>query len=134
MPTLGYSGKPLAQKLGLTADMRLLVRHAPPDWDEIIGTLPADVTLATSLRGSLDLAIIFVTAAAKLTLEFPRVAPLIAEKRALWVAWPKKSAGVQTDLSENLVRDIGIAVGWVDVKVCAISTVWSGLQFRRRRK
>ncbi|HKE22457.1 MAG TPA: hypothetical protein VKB88_08710, partial [Bryobacteraceae bacterium] len=78
------------------------------------------------------LAIIFTTASASLSREFRRLAKQLAPAGMLWVSWPKKTSGVPTDLNENRVRDIGLAAGLVDVKVCAVTEVWSGLKFVRR--
>ena len=127
--TPGYSGKPLAAKLGVKDDMRLAVLHAPKEWAEWLGPLPDGAKLVKTLKAPLDLAVIFVTAASKLTDDFSRVAEFIGEKRSIWVAWPKKASGVATDLHEGIVREIGLDAGLVDNKICAVDETWSGLRF-----
>ena len=129
---VGYSGKPLVQKLGIKPDARFALLHAPPGFAETLKPWPDGATLAGSLRGQLDGVLLFVTEAAMLGREFARAARALSPDGMLWVAWPKKAAGVSTDLTENRVRDIGLAAGLVDVKVCAVTEVWSGLKFVRR--
>jgi hypothetical protein len=131
--TPGYSGKPLPQKLGLAEGQRVAFLHAPKDWDSIIGPMPADVQRFAKPADDLDLAVLFVTESAKLAKEFPELTERMAPGGMIWVAWPKKAAKMDTDVDENVVREIGLRGDWVDVKVCAISDVWSGLKFLRRR-
>lgn len=83
---------------------------------------------------TLDLAMTFVTKTRQLAQEFPGLIAKMAPKGMIWASWPKKSAKVPTDVDENIVRNIGLAQGWVDVKVCAVSEIWSGLKFLRRAK
>ena len=126
----GYSGKPLADKIGLKPGHRVRLLHAPSDFRETLAPIPAEVKFTTA--ADVDVAILFSRAEATLANEF---APVSAELRAggmLWVAWPKRASGQATDLDENVVRRIGLAAGLVDVKVCAIDEVWSGLKFMRR--
>lgn len=130
----GYSGKPLPQKLGLAAGQRVAFLHVPGDWNDLIGLLPADVTQFAKPVKDLDLAVLFVTERRVLAREFPKLTTQMAAKGMIWVSWPKKSAKVKTDLDENIVREIGLEEYWVDVKVCAISEIWSGLKFLRRKK
>ena len=109
---------------------RLQVVAAPPNFGEIIGRMPDGVKPAT--RGTLDFAMLFVRAASELKRGFPRLRDRLESNGMLWVAWPKKTSGVETDLSEGIVRSIGLEAGLVDVKVCAIDQTWSGLKFVRR--
>lgn len=131
--TPGYSGKPLAAKLGLAAGQRVVTRHAPDELADWLGSLPERVTLCDRPGKNTDLAVVFVTKKAVLAKEFGKLAGYAAPKGMIWVCWPKKSANVPSDLDENIVREVGLAEGWVDVKVCAVSEVWSGLKFLRRK-
>jgi hypothetical protein len=130
----GYSGTPLVQKLGIKAEARVHFAHAPADFAKTLGPLPAGVELLGGTPKNLDLALLFVTNKAALSSQFPKLAARLQPAGMLWVAWPKKASGVPTDLTENIVRDIGLAAGLVDVKVCAIDDTWSGLKFVYRLK
>jgi hypothetical protein len=125
----GYSGTPLVQKLGIKPGHRLLLKQPPPDFLATLGELPEDVTLAKSTAGQVNVAILFVQSFADLKKHFAALADRLVANGALWVCWPKKASRVETDLDENVVRHHGLEVGLVDVKVCAIDEVWSGLKF-----
>jgi hypothetical protein len=124
----GYSGKPLMQKLGLKPGFCLFVDGAPASYDEIVGPLPDDIRIAARLKPPLDVVHIFATKAAVLRKKLPACREAVAPDGMVWVSWPKKSSGVVTDVSENVVRDTALALGLVDIKVCAIDDVWSGLK------
>jgi hypothetical protein len=128
----GYSGTPLVTKLGLKAGARMQLISAPADFGDTLGAIPQGVMQST--RGTLDFAILFVRSASELEKKFPRLRDRLESNGALWVSWPKKASGVQTDLSEGIVRTIGLEAGLVDVKVCAVDETWSGLKFVRRLK
>jgi hypothetical protein len=130
----GYSGTPLVQKLGLKPDHRLLLAGAPPDFVEVLGPLPAGVAVVDGKAQDLDVAVLFAASQAELRARFPKLATRLGPTGILWAAWPKRASGVPTDLAENIVRQIGLATGLVDVKVCAVTDVWSGLGFRNRRR
>ena len=121
----GYSGTPLERKLGVKPDHVVLLDGAPDGFD-----LEADTTRRLPRR--LDISLTFHTSAAGLTRRLPQLIERTEQAGMVWVCWPKKSAKVPTDLDENIVRDIGLAAGVVDVKVCAIDDTWSGLKFVRR--
>lgn len=125
----GYSGTPLVQKLGFKPGHRLAFVAAPPEFAAALGPLPDDVGLVGPTAKQLDAVVLFVTAAADLRKQFGKLATRLVPNGMLWVAWPKKASGVATDLTENVVRDIGLDAGLVDVKVCAIDATWSGLKF-----
>jgi hypothetical protein len=127
----GYSQTPLAAKLGLKTGSFAVVLSGPPDFAKLLDPLPDGVTLATDFapRQSYDIILWFTTSRADLQLRFAAVAKRLQPAGGLWVAWPKKSSGVATDLNENVVRDIGLDAGLVDNKVCAIDETWSGLRF-----
>lgn len=127
----GYSGTPLIKKIGIKPGHRLAVLNPPDNWDELIGSLPEDVEMAESM---LDVALLFVTKLENLAEVFPQYQVRLAPKGMIWVAWPKKSSGVATDLTFDPVQRIGLESGLVDVKICAIDAVWSGLKFLHRRK
>ena len=129
----GYSGTPLVQKIGIKPQHRLLFRNAPSDFSKTLGKLP-EGTKHVDGKGTIDVAILFVTSAAELKREFASSARRLESNGMLWIGWPKKASGMKTDLGENLVRDIGLAAGMVDVKVCAIDDTWSGLKFVYRLK
>ena len=126
----GYSGTPLPTKLGIKPGHHVAFPGAPPEFAAALGELPADVSaVETSDASRVDVAVFFTTGADELRGAFPTWGPAVAPAGALWIAWPKKSSGVATDLNENVVREIGLAAGMVDVKVCAIDDTWSGLKF-----
>jgi len=126
----GYSGTPLVKKLGFKPGFRVAFVNAPSEFASDLGELPDDIqVLNDNLRSPLDLVVLFVTSQRAMKLGFQKLAKKLANNGMLWVSWPKKSSGVATDLSENIIRDIGLDAGLVDVKVCAINEVWSGLKF-----
>jgi hypothetical protein len=125
----GTSGKPLVQKLGVKPGFRIFTVGAPAAYDNIVGKLPADVTIASRLRAPLDMIHVFATEAAVLAGKLGVYRDAIKPDGMIWVSWPKKSSGVPTGLTDNVVREIALALGLVDVKVCAIDEIWSGLKF-----
>jgi hypothetical protein len=130
----GYSGTPLVNKLGIKADFKVAFVNAPENFAKQL-ELPAGVNIKSALKSKdLDLIIAFVTSQKTLTSAFAQYSGRIKPAGMFWVSWPKKASGVQTDLNENIVRDIGLATGLVDVKVCAVDEVWSGLKFVFRLK
>lgn len=130
----GYSGTPLPKKLGLAPGRRVCFLHLPAEVKTELANALAECEVVSSLKGSLDYVHLFVRNQSELKKEFPRFAKPLASDGMLWVSWPKKASGVATDLTENDVRKIGLAAGMVDVKVCAVSDVWSGLKFVFRLK
>jgi hypothetical protein len=132
----GYSGTPLSKKLGLKPDHRALFLNAPDGFGAELGELPPGVEIAEHARagGERDVIVWFVRSEGDLRGRFAPLAQKLAAAGGLWIAWPKKASGVPTDLDENLVREIGLAHGLVDNKVCAIDETWSGLRFVIRLK
>ena len=128
----GYSGTPLPQKLGIKPGFRVALPQIPPDVQKEIQSALSDCEVTKAGKFPLDLVINFVMSRKDLQTSFPMWADRLNPAGMLWIAWPKKSSGVQTDLDENKIREIGLAAGLVDVKVCAISETWSGLKFVRR--
>jgi hypothetical protein len=130
----GYSGTPLPKKLGIKDGFRVLLVDAPR---EVIAELKASLDKCEIARDAnlpLDFSMVFTKSSSALNKEFKRIMKSLAPAGMLWVSWPKKSSGVATDLDENVVRETGLAAGLVDVKVCAVTEVWSGLKFVRRLK
>jgi hypothetical protein len=131
MRPAGYSGTPLPQKLGLKPGQRVWLVKAPDGFEK---NVPRDATLLDRLARPIDFAAIFVTSVSDLTKRLPKLIAALAPTGMIWVCWPKKASKVPTDLTEDVIRDIALAAGVVDVKVCAISDVWSGLKLVIRVK
>lgn len=129
----GYSGTPLPKKLGIKPGFRICLRNAPA---EIQTELREALAQCAERKhpDAIDFAMLFTKSRAQLSKQFVQLATLLAPSGMLWVSWPKKSSGVATDLTENEVRVIGLGSGLVDVKVCAVTEIWSGLKFVRRVK
>jgi hypothetical protein len=128
----GYSGTPLPKKLGIKPGFRVRLTNAPA---EVLAELAHELNeCELDQAKALDFAMLFSSSLSELNKEFARMAKPLAPDGMLWIGWPKKSSGVATDVTENLVREIGLDSGLVDVKVCAITEVWSGLKFVRRLK
>jgi hypothetical protein len=124
----GYSKRPLGQKLGYKEGQRVCVLDAPDAYREMLGPLPDGLRWVASLRGRFDLIHAFTTSASGLARRYPRLRDALEVDGALWVSWPKKSSGVTTDLTEDVIRQLALDGGMVDVKVCAVDDVWSGLK------
>ena len=124
----GYSGTPLARKLGIAEGARLAIVSAPDGFCDGLD-LPEGVRVRNAARGRVDVVVFFATRRAELARRFPTMKRALESDGGLWIAWPKRTSGVATDLSENPVREIGLANGLVDNKVCAIDETWSGLRF-----
>jgi DTW domain-containing protein YfiP len=129
----GNSDRPLAVKLGITPGMTVILLDAPDGAAEMLEPLPDAVTIRRAARGRAHVVILFVTRRAELARRIMPLATIIHPDRALWVVWPKRTARVATDLTENTVRDVALPVGLVDTKVCAIDATWSALRFVWRR-
>ncbi|MFB8280611.1 DUF3052 domain-containing protein [Nocardia colli] len=127
--TAGYSGTPLAKKLGIKPGHRLALRHRPPGWR--IPDLPAEVELATETP---DVLIVFYRTHAELAAEAPALAAGLPRGSMLWIAWPRKAGGHVSDIAENDLRELLLPIGVVDVKVAAFDNDWSGLKFVWRKK
>ena len=130
----GYSSTPLPKKLGIKHYSRIAMLGVPADVKAELKDAIETCELSRKGRRALDFVLLFVNTQTKLKNEFSRVAQQLAPAGMLWVAWPKKTSGIASDLSENEVRRIGLEIGLVDVKVCAVNEVWSGLKFVIRVK
>ncbi len=124
----GYSGTPLPQKLGIKEGHAVAFVGAPPDFAQTLGELPAGVDIKKRAVGPLDVAVAFFTRRRELERRFEGLAQAVFPDGALWVAWPKRSSGVETDLTEDIVREVALPAGLVDNKVAAIDETWSGLR------
>ncbi len=126
----GYSGTPLGTKLGIKEGHRVLFVREPATLRRALGVLPKGVVAeARATKHPYDVVVLFVKTAKELTRDFPKFAKLITPAGGLWIGWPKESSGVETDVTENLLRAVGLPTGLVDNKVCAIDETWSGLRF-----
>lgn len=135
MPTAGYSGTPLPQKLGIRAGHRVALDHPPPGFEETLGELPQGVRLVPSSRGGdFDVILLFVRDLGSLEAKLAPTVRKMGPATALWICWPKKSSPLATDVDENRVRMRGLAAGIVDIKVCAVDQDWSGHKFVFRLK
>lgn len=133
-PTVGYSGTPLAQKLGIKAGMRVVTLDAPSDYPTLLAPMPDEVQLTCILTDDAAFIHAFATDRAALEAQLPAARDALRADGILWLSWPKKASGVATDLDGNVVRALGLAAGLVDTKVCAIDATWSGLKFMYRKK
>jgi len=130
----GYSGTPLPKKLGIKDGFRVHFVAAPAEVLAELKTALAGCQAVREKKTPLDFAMVFTKSRVELENGFRTIGKQLAPAGMLWVSWPKKSSGVATDLDENIVRNVGLAAGLVDVKVCAVTDVWSGLKFVRRLK
>lgn len=132
----GYSGKPLLSKLGIKSGMKVAFLHVPNNYfEEVLGPLPEDCDLVESIDGGgLDFIHAFMIWQADLETLFPKLRDAIHKSGMVWISWPKKAAKLPGDLNENAIRDFALAIGLVDVKVCAVDERWSGLKFVFRTK
>jgi hypothetical protein len=126
--TAGYSGTPLPKKLGIKEGARVAFPRAPADFGGALGELPDGVQVRARARGPLDVIVAFFTRRTELERRYAHLASTLEPDGGLWIAWPKRSSGVDTDITEDVVREIGLANGMVDNKVCAIDETWSGLR------
>lgn len=132
--TAGYSGKPLAEKLGIKEGFRIAIVNPPSGYKSVLGPLPAKVRFSKATDGQLDLIQIFSRQRASLEKEIPALRQHMASNGMIWVSWPKGASKLTTDLNENAVREIALVNDLVDVKVCAVDQTWSGLKLVIRLK
>ena len=130
----GYSKRSLVDKLGIKPGATIAILEPPQGYERTLGRLPSSVTRRISASGSLDFVQFFTSEKRELERRFRDLERALAPAGMLWISWPKKSSGVATDLTEDVIRAVGLAHGLVDVKVAAVDDVWSGLKFVRRVK
>jgi hypothetical protein len=129
----GYSGTPLPQKLGIKPGATVVVINAPPDYQKLLGKSASEVRFAIRAGAGANFIHFFTKRRAELEKQLARLRQKLADSGTLWVSWPKKSAGVVTDVTEDVIRDVALPLGFVDIKVCAVDETWSGLKLMIRR-
>lgn len=134
MPTVGYSGTPLAQKLGIKPGSRLYAKAPPDDYLALLDPLPPEVLFEPAVSSATDIVHLFSIQRAELAADLGFLRPRIRGNTAIWVSWPKRSSKVPTDMTEDVIRDLALPLGLVDIKVCAVSTIWSGLKLVIRKE
>jgi hypothetical protein len=134
MKHAGYSGTPLAQKLGIKPGARLFVASPPVNYRTLVAPLPGGTTLARQLDGTIDVAHVFATRKDALSRFLRLATKKMRPDATIWVSWPKKAANVSTDICEETVRAVALPLGLVDIKVCAVDEVWSGLKLVVRKE
>jgi hypothetical protein len=130
----GYSGTPLAKKLGIQAGARVRVVDAPDDYVRLLDPLPADVKFVESAAKELDVVHFFTKERSKLIEYLEQYQTKIKQNGAIWVSWPKKSSGIASEITEHTIREVALPLGLVDVKVCAVDETWSGLKLVIRKE
>ena len=133
MPTSGYSGTPLAKKLGIRAGARVFLHAAPANYAQLVAPLPAGVQTVPRIDAATDVVHLFATERAALDKRLRSARQALRDDAAIWVSWPKKSSQVVTDISGDVVRELALPLGLVDIKVCAVDETWSGLKLVVRR-
>ena len=130
----GYSGTPLPQKLGIKPEINVALINAPANYRKLLGPAAESVTFSDSAGNGSEFVHFFVTKRKELERTFPHLRKKVADTAVVWVSWPKKSSGVQTDITEDVIRSVALPLGFVDVKVCAVDETWSGLKLMIRRE
>ena len=130
----GYSGTPLPQKLGIKPGTIVVVIDAPAHYRKLLGQIPSGVNFATRPVGNTKFVHLFSMRRSKLAKQLSILRRKIAEDAAIWVSWPKKSSGVATDITEDVIRAVALPLGLVDIKVCAVDDTWSGLKLMIRKE
>ena len=130
----GYSGTPLARKLGIKDGARVFLTNAPANYSRMVAPLPSGVRMVKAIDSHTDLIHMFVTRRRDLDTGLRRALQLMRPDAAVWVSWPKKASGVTTDISEDTIREVALPLGLVDIKVCAVDETWSGLKLVVRKE
>lgn len=129
----GYSGTPLVTKLGIREGMRILLVNAPESYAKLVSPVPAGVRFTTRLSSGTDMVHVFAAEKRRLSEALRASLPKLKEDGTIWVSWPKKSAKLPTDITEDSVREVALPLGLVDIKVCAVDDVWSALKLVVRK-
>lgn len=130
----GYSGTPLPKKLGITESTQVVLIGAPSEYKSLLGRVPAGANLGASLSQKTDLVHVFVTQREELAVHLAMLRRKLRDDATVWVSWPKQASKVTTSVTEDVVRELALPLGFVDVKVCAVSDVWSGLKLVVRKE
>jgi hypothetical protein len=133
-PGAGYSGTPLAAKLGIGAGTKVVAIGAPKDYRDLLAPLPERVAFGKQVSQATDVVHVFSAARAELAGQLAAILPRLRPDAAVWVSWPKKASHVATDITEDTIRGVALPLGLVDVKVCAVDAVWSGLKLVIRKE
>ena len=128
----GYSKRTLVEELGIRPSTKVVALNAPPMYPLLLGALPAGASLHSRLPAASGFIHKFARTRDDLAADFPRLARALTDDGTMWISWPKRASKLETDLTEDIVREVGLKEGLVDVKVCAVDEVWSGLKFVRR--
>lgn len=130
----GYSGTPLPEKLGITESTQIVLIRAPSEYESLIGSLPPGATFGAALSQKTDLVHVFATRREELDTQLAMLRRKLRDDSVVWVSWPKKASKVSTTVTEDVVRELALPLGFVDVKVCAVSEIWSGLKLVVRKE
>ena len=130
----GYSGTPLAKKLGFKEGHRVRIKSAPDDYLDLVSPRPEDVQISKFIRKGIDIFHFFTRSASELEAELPKLISAIDQNGMIWISWPKKSSGVPSTVTEDTIRIVALPLGLVDVKVCAVDDTWSGLKLVIRKE
>ena len=130
----GYSGTPLAKKLGFKAGQRVCAPGAPPNYRKLLAPLPDGIEFQTRVSKSTDIVHLFTASKVELAKNLLAWLKVLAPEAAIWVSWPKKASKQPTDITEDVIRELALPLGWVDVKVCAVDERWSGLKLVIRKE
>jgi hypothetical protein len=133
-PTAGYSGTPLAKKLGIGTDCRVWLAKGPANYKTLLAPLPDGVTFVAKPTAAIDVAHVFTTAKRELEKTLRVLRSVLKPDAAVWVSWPKKSSKTPTDITEDVIREVALPMGFVDIKVCAVDDTWSGLKLVVRKE
>jgi len=130
----GYSGTPLPQKLGIKPGLMVVTINAPANYRRLLGQIPDSVTFSERLKSGSSFVHLFTSRRSEMQKKMSILRDKISDNGAIWVSWPKKSSGISTDVTEDVIREIALPLGFVDIKVCAVDQTWSGLKLMIRRE
>jgi hypothetical protein len=130
----GYSGTPLPQKLGIKPGLTVVTINAPANYRRLLGQIPDSVTFSERLKSGSSFVHLFTSRRSEMQKKMSILRNKLSDNGAVWVSWPKKSSGISTDVTEDVIREIALPLGFVDIKVCAVDDIWSGLKLMVRRE
>ena len=130
----GYSGTPLPQKLGIKPGLMVVTINPPANYRRLLGQIPDSVTFSERLKSGSSFVHLFTSRRSEMQKKMSILRDKISDNGAIWVSWPKKSSGISTDVTEDVIREIALPLGFVDIKVCAVDETWSGLKLMIRRE
>jgi hypothetical protein len=130
----GYSGTPLPQKLGIKPGLTVVAINAPANYRRLLGQIPDSITFSERLKSGSSFVHLFTSRRSEMQKKMSILRDKISDNGAIWVSWPKKSSGISTDVTEDVIREIALPLGFVDIKVCAVDETWSGLKLMIRRE